>query len=138
VTHHADRRLRTHRAVTRDGQTEQHTVDDPLQYLHDLLGSYRAPHVAGCLGFAAAQSGLYVMLKSRKNHSWPLSSGKTESPQGSSDPAELVRSLLGDEANSGRGSVGRGRVDGSEAEPQLATQIQIRLDELKARAVRSR
>ena len=31
--------------ITRDGQTERLTVDDPLQYLHDLLNQYRAPHL---------------------------------------------------------------------------------------------
>jgi anthranilate synthase component 1 len=44
-------------AVTRDGKTEQHTVDDPLQYLHDLLGSYRAPHVTGLPRFCGGAVG---------------------------------------------------------------------------------
>ena len=44
-------------AVTRDGKTEQHTVEDPLQYLHDLLGSYRAPHVIGLPRFCGGAVG---------------------------------------------------------------------------------
>lgn len=43
--------------VTRDGKTERRTVDDPLQYLHDLLNTYRAPHVAGLPRFCGGAVG---------------------------------------------------------------------------------
>lgn len=43
--------------VTRDGKTERRTVDDPLQYLHDLLNTYRAPHVVGLPRFCGGAVG---------------------------------------------------------------------------------
>jgi anthranilate synthase component I len=53
--------------VTRDGQTERLTVDDPLQYLHDLLNQYRAPHLpelprfcGGAVGYAGYDTVRYT------------------------------------------------------------------------------
>ena len=43
--------------ITRDGQTERKTVDDPLQFLHDLLQQYRAPLVPGLPRFCGGAVG---------------------------------------------------------------------------------
>ena len=43
--------------VTRNGQSERLTVEDPLQYLHDLLKAYRAPHVPGLPRFCGGAVG---------------------------------------------------------------------------------
>ena len=53
--------------ITRDGQTEKQSVADPLQYLHDLLKEYRAPHLpelprfcGGAVGYAGYDTVRYV------------------------------------------------------------------------------
>ena len=43
--------------LTRDGQVERQTVDDPLQFLHDLLQQYRAPLVTGLPRFCGGAVG---------------------------------------------------------------------------------
>ncbi|MFO1045368.1 MAG: anthranilate synthase component I [Planctomycetaceae bacterium] len=43
--------------ITRDGQVERHVVDDPLEYLHNLLNGYRAPHVSGLPRFCGGAVG---------------------------------------------------------------------------------
>jgi anthranilate synthase component I len=43
--------------VTKDGRSERKTVVDPLQFLHDLLNEYRAPHVAGLPRFCGGAVG---------------------------------------------------------------------------------
>ena len=53
--------------ITRDGQTERLTVEDPLQYLHDLMNQFRAPHLAelprfcgGAVGYAGYDTVRYT------------------------------------------------------------------------------
>jgi anthranilate synthase component 1 len=43
--------------ITRSGHTERRIVDDPLQYLHDLLQGYRAPLVEGLPRFCGGAVG---------------------------------------------------------------------------------
>ncbi len=43
--------------VTRDGKSERSKVDDPLQYLHELLNDYRAPVVPGLPRFCGGAVG---------------------------------------------------------------------------------
>lgn len=43
--------------VTHDGKTEESTVNDPLQFLHDTLDQYRAPHVPGLPRFCGGAVG---------------------------------------------------------------------------------